>query len=234
MGIQVDFISVTSEYFKVTRDYYSYNDICNLIGRVAHRMGLIFGHKGLLTSVTIQNNHVGYITLSTEPRKIFEFLGYDYDRFRAGFDNLNQMFEYVVSSRFFCASDYSDENNNHANRVRNKKRPTYQKFQEYLAANKIDHGLSEDVAPNPLVHFKCVHKYHYVLYEAYRKAELKERFNGDLVSRLTGFKGEDLGKFIAKLKKSRGGDSEFYALLENLTDAQVESMVLDFHGLQLE
>lgn len=37
-----------NEHFNTSLEYLNWNDLGNLIGRIAHKFGLKYGHKGLL------------------------------------------------------------------------------------------------------------------------------------------------------------------------------------------
>jgi hypothetical protein len=119
--LQIDVICSNDRLFNCSLHYYSYNDVSNLIGRVANKMGLKYGHKGLTLPVRTSNtNLIGNVELSIEPKEIMEFLGYDYDRFNQGFKNLEEIFQYVTTSPYFDKTAFSEENLNHVNRVRNR------------------------------------------------------------------------------------------------------------------
>ena len=46
-GFQIYLILTASKYYDFAVHYYSYNDVCNLIGRITDAMGFKFGHNGL-------------------------------------------------------------------------------------------------------------------------------------------------------------------------------------------
>jgi hypothetical protein len=119
--LQIDVICSRERLFDCSLSYYSYNDVGNLMGRgVAHKMGLKYGHQGLILPVHADNTHlIGKVELSIQPKEIFEFLGYDHDRFLQGFKNLEEIFEYTTSSKYFNKSAFNPDELDHKNRVRN-------------------------------------------------------------------------------------------------------------------
>lgn len=139
-GFQVDLVKVPAECFDAAYFYYSYNDLNNLVGRMAHKLGLKFGWDGLYlpfrSILGPEHTHVtDKVLLTRDPRKIYEFLYLDYDRYLKGFDDLEDIFKFVVSSPYFNKEIFSYENMNHINRLRNRKRKTYQMFLDWLEAH---------------------------------------------------------------------------------------------------
>ena len=72
------------------------------------------------------------IVISRSTGKILTFLGFDVNGFCDGFDTLEDIFEYVITSKYFNKDIFSFENLNHINRTRNRKRKVYAQFLEYL------------------------------------------------------------------------------------------------------
>lgn len=213
--MQVDIIATKSDEFESSYQYFNYNDLGNLCGRVAHSLGLKLGHDGLTYKFFGDNERHLFkeLKLLDDWKDILPVLGYSYERYEQGFDTLEDIFEFVVSSPFFNKSIYALENRNHAARTRDKKRKTYMAFLEWLegyeetgeqkfvgGAVKFEHNKSDwlqylfEVIPA----FK--EQYDATVKEYAKAQEYKKRFNGDLVSAWTGLKTQELGKFMAWLK----------------------------------
>lgn len=211
-GLQIDIITSSPELFDCTLHYFSYNDVSNLVGRSAHRMGLKYGHKGLTLPVRAKSTHLlGEVSLSTKPKEIFEFLGYDYPRFQQGFKNLEEVYKYTVSSPYFDITAFAEENMNHINRVRNKKRPTFTQFLEWLNAPEqkslptftFNEDKTEYIekALEVFAHNKPRETLAQIMDNHAKREQSKDKFNGKLVSELTGLNGKDLGDFICRFSK---------------------------------
>ena len=71
---QVDLIFVPEAHFEMTLDYYSYNDLFNLAGRLARRIGLKLGNKGLSIVVRNGNYQLGEVILTNDLFEIFQIL----------------------------------------------------------------------------------------------------------------------------------------------------------------
>lgn len=148
-AFQVDHIKVSPKDFDFALNYYAYNDLGNLIGRIASAFGLKFGHDGLFIKawfkadgessnvVSLKSEYDedkaenGTATFKLERLitqdfdKALAILGFNPERYKEGFADFNELFEYVAGSAFFNKDYYSLENRNHDQRVRDRKRPTY-------------------------------------------------------------------------------------------------------------
>ena len=142
-GFQMDITFVPLEQYNSTMAYTSWGDLGNLMGRVYHKLGLHYGHDGLqfwirqgmfdANSTWSDSDHIYKKSVITRyTPTIFEIGGFDFDRWRKGFDTEEDVFEYVVSSKYFHPDLFSLENLNHINHTRNRKRGMYMRFVEWL------------------------------------------------------------------------------------------------------
>ena len=127
--LQIDLINTKTMGYSLA--YYSYNDLGNLIGKLARRFGLKHGHTGLRLPLRYGDHFTAEILVTTNHREALEFLDLDVDRFDAGFEDLQEIFEYVASSRYFNPNAYKLENISAKGRVRDRKRSTYQAFLQF-------------------------------------------------------------------------------------------------------
>lgn len=210
-GFQVDLILMPSWLFNVSYNYYSFNDLGNLMGRIAHKMGFRYGHAGLTYQLRTSDDHVSAdITLSVNSADIFKFLGYSWERFMEGFNELDEVFEFAASTPFFNKQIYLLENRNAVSRVRDKKRKTYSTFLLWLQEQK---GLTEYPWPSfeerggrkdSVEHLQrafeafpeFLDEYQAAVLHVQRRNEFKKLYNGDLVREWTGLSDVDLGDFM--------------------------------------
>ena len=160
-SFQFDYIFSQPQDYQFTRNYFSYNDLGNLIGRVAAAYGYKFGFDGLFKKtfldqdnrvlelsypITKHNmlpyNHKIETVLTKNYDEALEFLGFDVERYHKGFNSKQEIFEFVCSSKFFDPSYFALENRNHYQRVRDMKRTTYSEFLDYVSALKPDVDVS--------------------------------------------------------------------------------------------
>lgn len=208
-GFQIDFISVEPEYWEASKNYFSYNDLGNFVGRIAYNLGFRFGHYGLKLVYRHEDGGRKFNkVISSNPKEIYEFLGFDYNRYLEGFDELEDVFKYVVYSKYFNRTIFNYENLDHQNRTRNRKRKSYQAFLEFLAT-------SQDVLPfdyeyeSADYYIDKAEKFFGIelISEINRWKEIVEtqkrasaKFNGNLIMENFDIKGKELGNAIANFK----------------------------------
>lgn len=216
--LQVDIIVTKPEDFNSSAQYFDYNDLGNLIGRVAHSMGLKLGYDGLTYKFYAKERQVfREITLLKDWKDILPVLGYSYERYKQGFETLDEMFQFVVSSPFFSKNIYLLENRNHTSRVRDAKRKTYNAFLAYCETYRETPAQRFGTCEHPKLSegkegwlpylfrniegFKDIYAETQAEYE--REQKYKERFNGNLVKEWCGIDGKELGLFMQWLKEER-------------------------------
>ena len=149
---QVDLIKTSAVKFYFNLCYLSYNDLGNLIGRIAAGLGYKFGHDGLYLLAWYsnkaeeknvsrvkergeENEHALYKKeklVTDDFGEALELLGFNYNRFLEGFNDKKDIFEYVVTSKYFCKDFFFLDNRNHAQRTRDRKRETYSQALGYF------------------------------------------------------------------------------------------------------
>lgn len=215
-NFQVDLNFVAPENYATALFYFAYNDLNNLIGRIAHKFGLKFGFDGLCYQIRTESGYrAKKITLSKDPAAIYGFLGYDYARFLQGFEDHAAIFEFVTSSPYFNPAIFDLDELNHLNRTRNKKRQTYQLFLHWLEDKAFkDYRYDEDKS----IYLIRIHNHFYaqetaqagvnllgelaIYAEEHRKHVFaKTLFNGSQLMQKYGLSGSALGQVIADFKQ---------------------------------
>lgn len=158
--LQVDLVFCPPEEFQTSADYFAYNDLGNLVGRIAHGMGFKYGHKGLLYPLRASATHwVEDVLVTRDRAAMLSFLGFDRagadgDRFEQGFDTLEDMFAFVASSRYFDPSLYPPEAQSHTARTRDRKRPTYNAFLRWVAEQEPAVGVDGVSVRDKVLHLE--------------------------------------------------------------------------------
>jgi hypothetical protein len=229
---QIDLIFTEPKYFQSYINYFSFNDLGNFIGRTAHKMGFKYGERGLLLNVVIEGRNLGEIELSQDTELIFEFLGYDYERWTKGFDKLEEVFDFVISSKYFSGTAFSNEEQNNTNRTRNEKRPNWNLFKDFLDLK----GLLEQSYPfqikefylyEALEFFDKRQEFNKLLVEDHLNEQRKSKYNGKIIIELTGLEGKSIGEFKNLFEKSK---EDWCKWLDSKTEQEVRNEILDFYS----
>jgi hypothetical protein len=203
---QIDLISASVEEFEFSVNYFSFNDCGNMIGRVAHKMGLKFGHDGLWLPLRDGDHMFAKICLTRDFDEALRFMDYNPRVFHNGFATLEDIFEYVATNGRFNKEIFLLENRNTIAKTRERKRKTYMAFLEWV---KTRQGLAEFEWPKDksvwlsriFLHFpKAAIEYHDATWNLKETKRARELFNGEMVMGLTGLEGKELGKFMKHLK----------------------------------
>lgn len=230
--LQVDLLLQPSRTFETAYVYFAYNDLGNLMGRVAYKLGFKYGHDGLyLIARSESGDPIEDILLSSDYKKIFQFLGYDPALWDAGFSNLEDIFKFTVTTPYFNREYYNLETRSHAARVRDKKRATYRGFLQWLETqqdvpeydwmNGRDEQLERAFATFPGVKEKL--KAAFEKHDTHMAA--KNRFNGQVVAELTGLSGHLLGQWIQGFKHQWSDASTFDKWVLESTDEHVRARI---------
>ena len=205
-NVQVDLNIVGEGNMDFAFWYFSYNDLGNLIGRIAHRQGLKFGHDGLWYPHRINTTAVGDYLLTNDIEKALWYLGFDVQKYFDGFENLEDMFRWVVDCVNFEGAAYPLEHRNHKARTRDSKRKNYNAFLEWLYNGGFDLTWVEsdkgDWLKTHFMHWPELKKQYDAAEENFkRRAMWKVRFGGEVAMALTGLKDRELGLFVSYLRE---------------------------------
>lgn len=236
--LQVDLIPTLSEEFDTSSTYFAYNDLGNLMGRIAHKMGFKYGHKGLVYQFRTMEDHVtSEIVVSTDASKVFALMGYDFSRWEKGFDKIEDVFEFVTSSKYFNKDIYLHHNRNHVSRTRDKKRKNYNLFLEWCKDKTFENNYPwpsmeerggrkdvEEFMTEAFIQFSEFRTKFILEHDRLERiAVYKSNLNGEVIMEATGLRGVELGNFMDALRAL--GDSspvkDLISMIEVLDHASV-------------
>ncbi len=230
-GFQVDFFLRPEDAFLSTANFLCFNDLGNLIGKIARRRGLKYGERGLEYVFRRQDGHYrSDLPMCQDIGRILTFFDLDPADWHAGFPSLDAMFEWVVRSRWFSVEPYRSQSA--ATRKRHNERSTIQRFIAYLDAHHIEKTC--DYGDDSAAHLQAALDAfpEAMLAEAIareraleaRDAIVREKFSGKLVMRLAPeLEGQALGAFIRRFKASF---EDFEAALVEMEAEEVERAIL--------
>jgi hypothetical protein len=207
--LQTDFILVSPENWRTSITYFSFNDLGNLIGRISYKMGFRYGDYGLKLVYRHEDGGKKFEKIiSKDASKIFEFLGFGYNKYNDGFQTVEEIFDYVVNSKYFNPKLFEYSELNHQNRTRNKKRVNYANFLEYIKdLNENDYYQFENKTfyikkAEEFFNIDIINEIDLWKVEMNKLKEATNKFNGNLImEKYPELKDKELGATIEKLKK---------------------------------
>jgi hypothetical protein len=227
-NFQIDFIPISQSKWEIAKVYYSYDPLGNCMGKTFHKFGLSYGWDGLFYKFRNFNGvNSKNILITTDARKIFEFGGYDYDRYLKGFDTLEDIFKFVIDGKYFDSEMFQMENLKSIDKKRNRKRGSYHLFLNYLKDNNIDikhnfYEYKELYIPDIGQFFpeaELLLKLDQLKKEDDLNKAVTEKFNGNIIMQwLPNLKGKELGQMIDKFKDCLGVSYNNFILNSSIED----------------
>jgi hypothetical protein len=235
---QIDVILTPTSEFAFARTYYAFNDLGNLMGRIAHKFGLKYGHDGLWYMYRDGTHLVDELNVTMNVEDVFRVFDFDYSRWCEGFDTLEDVFQFVAKSKYFNPDIYLFDQMNHRSRVRDAKRATYNKFLEWCALHRETtwkdrkfYQFKPRKQDNLPWLFNQFPGFRDKWFDAYHKklenADMRTKFNGDLVSEWTGFTDKMLGAFMKDLRNHFGTTEEFRTFVAAASPEMIRDYVTE-------
>lgn len=213
---QIDLIFTPKKNWETSKRFFAWGDCGNLIGKIFNKLNLKFGYDGLRYVYRHNNGkELDQITITKDLPKAVELLGLDSKKYKSGFKNSEELFNWIVGSKFFYSDSFKLENLNSINRQRNKNRKLYNEFITWAENKQFEPNaelikLFEFIDENELAWLSILDKYfgskaveHYnaLHLKASNNYIVKSKYNGDLVKEWTGLTGTELGNTIVKFNK---------------------------------
>lgn len=233
--LQVDLIFTTEENWLPSNYFFHWGDLGNFIGKIVNSYGnlnrhgysLKYGFDGLKCKLKV-NGKIKHVYITRDSKKVFKFLSLSLDQWLLGFNEKEDMFDYVIGSPLFSYDSFQWENLNSINRERNKKRPNYYKFLEYIepySDRVIEWGSDINEYLENVKNFfnkDLVEEMNIFKKEIETEKKIKSKFNGKLVmDKYPNLVGKELGYFIDLFKSSYTDFSSF--VLDNTEEDIMES-----------
>jgi len=210
-GVQCDFRIIKPSFWDSSVFFCNYDPSSNALGRIARWLGVRFGYRGLVYPVYTENRQakLDEIIISSNSVSICEFFGLNYND---NFVEKEDIFNYIVSNKFYGIDCFKEENWDNATRTRNRKRKVFCEFIEWVHKyhdyNKIDF-LTKDNVNEYIPMFEKFFSINLTdqinsSREKFKlNKELSNKFNGKTVMDLTGLTGKELGNVLGRYKKSK-------------------------------
>jgi len=224
--VQVDLILAPEEEFNFSYYYFAWNDLGNFVGRTAHRLGFKFGHNGLwyvLRDPEDYSRVVKELLVIRDFDHAVNFLGYRAAPFHRGFDTPEEIYEFVTTSTYFDPRQFLLVNRSYAARIRDRKRKMYTGMLEFIREKYPEIG--EECEPLPVDRGEHLTRaftrfpefkelYEEAMHEFELEKQFKKKFNGEVIGKLFGLEGKELGECMAMMKDK----IKRYGLRQFITD----------------
>lgn len=215
--LQVDFTLVEEELFDLNYHYQCYNELGNLLGYLAKCVhpNFTFGTQGLYYTHTSQilNRSFRYV-FTYDFNIVLKFFGLSEERYYQGFDTLEDVYKFILTSKYSIAEKLNLGSRNSAKRRNDQKRPSTMSFFEYVEKNfkSVRKPLSEKEGMEDLDKFSffltitSLGEENMSLSSFTNSIEQKEKekvkynsiLNGKKVSEKLGVSGPNLGIIMKK------------------------------------
>lgn len=234
---QIDFILIDDDSWNTAINYMNYDPLGNCIGKTYHKFNLSYGWNGLYYKFRNFNGRLAEnILISKDPRKIFEFGDYDYDRYLDGFDYIEEIFQFVMRSKYFDNEMFKFENLKHIDKKRNRKRGSYHEFLKFLEENNVncrynfhkDKDLYLPMIDGFFPEARLIEKLKELEVHDKQNKILSQKFNGDIVmSWIPNLMGKELGAAITKFRTALGDDYKEFIL--SSTYSQIHNRFMELY-----
>lgn len=201
---QIDFLLTHPHYLEYSKNYFSWGCAGNLIGRLSKKLGFKHGHRGLYYVQRVEDHVLEEISLSFDYLKILQILGLNEETYLKGFNTEEELFNWFTKSLYFNPEYFKFENLPNKDRVRDRKRKDYSNFIEWCETKSFSENLlinKEDQLQLVLQYFPEISDKININLEKFNlQQQLRNKFNGTVVSSLTGLKNKELGNFLSYFK----------------------------------
>lgn len=226
-GHQIDLIHVaSSETSDLMALFLCYGIVGMIIGMMVKSVGLKFGPKGLFVVTDIGGKSFDF-QLSADAAEILCFLGLQ-DSYQCD-QMMNDQDVFVFLSRCVLFRPSIFRHLNSHQRKRSNKRKMLADFLEWCQSLM---WCERDAVKleNVLSFFGKTHEYSHFIDTIHAQMErherVKSKFNGKIVSELTGLTGRALGSFISTFKKAHGENFDDYVL--STSEQDIRMAIQDF------
>lgn len=222
-NFQVDLIPIAESNWEIAKVWFSNDPLYNLLGKISYKFGIKFGPDGFrFVYYNDDKSKTHEILLTKDPKRIHDFLDLDYSIVEKGFDTVKDIYDFLLTSKYFSVDIYQYENLRHIDKKRNLRRKSYNEFLTYINENSDNlphYNFNEDKKSYIPMIVEAFPECN--IYEKIEKFEKKERIRKEIASKFNGniimemfpeLTGKDLGKFINTFKMLHGEHFNEYVL----------------------
>ena len=239
---QVDVIRYPEKDLAFATHYMSYGGIGNYVGKVARYYGLKLTDRVLVLPYDPQGkNNVSDIVVTNDFHDALNVLGYPPLSSSIGVTE-QTFFDYLASGKHTISDMFEPDELNHVDRVRQRKRPTFSRFVDYLQKKrheslidiwskgyfKTDEGRRFLIQRYPSIEKDM----DMIVAERRRQDIFREKFNGGVVKSVTGLGDYTLGKFMESYTQTFGSKENFQTFVLTHSTDDIRLSILAHYAFQ--
>lgn len=239
-SFQIDLIEAKSmEDFEIKMFYFSYGDFGSIIGKIINFYNLKFGEKGLWINIEKSidglslgvNSNIGKnIILTSKPNEICDFLGLDYSKWLSGFVTQKQIFDWIISSKYFIKEIFLV--NSHFDRLRMKSRIVYINFMKYICGDELTTEAKperEKIQMYAINYFNKNEELDKIVQQTKFNEICKKKYNGKMFID-AGFTGKEISTIMKEFESAIQSSlhKPFLEWLDSMSEEQVNDKLQQF------
>lgn len=186
---------------------------------------------------SIIESHYPNIILSEDPKSICEYLGLDWDIWNDGFSSKQEIFEWIIKSRYFNLDHFRSLD--YAHRQREKKRPMYQEFIKFIFKDEPEFVIEKtskikysglNLQLDALEYFNKSNEMEIMIRNECICFIRKKKFNGNKFIKL-GIIDKQIPIYIKEFKKTLGFDNnllKFNEWLDSMSSNDIDIIINKF------
>ncbi len=180
-----------------------------------------------------KNNYenLGKIILSEDPNEICIYLDLDYENWKKGFYKNEDIFKWIIKSKYFKKDIFYTLNRDH--RIRNEKRSFYKDFIKYILGDEeIENAklkISINNQLNAIKYFKKEDELIKLIENQKIKLERKDKFNAYIFKDF-GIEDKELGKNIENFKNyiKNKYNTSFEDWIDKNSKTEIVNLIKDY------
>ena len=243
---QVDLMLHAENMFYRAKEYFAYNDLNILMNFISvSNFDLSFSKEGLNHTIYADSKtqKIGDYTVDANFYDILDFLGLNKEKHKIGFNSLQDMYDFIYESPYFDTDSFikKTEKENRAETKR-AERKTYSGFIEYVQNKPNKKSILKEKSKKEVQDLfffkfpKAKEKYNKILENDKKIKEMRESFNGFVISKWLDIDIKDrfLGVVMRKIKHDFKYDENSMAewIKENGKDALKSLVVIASNELK--
>ncbi len=215
---QIDLIRMDN--MEMGQFYFSYGDVGSIIGRIVNYNKMKFGQNGIWINYKDDN-----IILSDNRRDICEYIGLEYKKWEDGFKKEEDIYEWIIGSKYFNKIYFEEEYFNYRYKDRLKDRKMFVNFIKYI--EKIENN-------NIKLHNIEDHINYFNKWDKIKEVDEKERINKIIQDKYSGkifmkyLDAKMINKFKIEFKKYIETKEEFNKWIERESKERIEEEIREY------